>query len=98
MAAVLRTSERQQHSRLLLAFAIHTDSPYARSVNSVHSQTRTETFCRIIVGVTGYFVGGWTRVTRDILEKTENKIADCSNATVSDGFNNFNEQMQTTFI
>ena len=30
--------------------------------------------------------------------KTENKIADCSNATVSDGFYNFNRQMQTTVI
>jgi hypothetical protein len=53
------------------------------------------------MGVTGYFVGGWTRVTRDILEKQKkkNKIADCSNATVSDGFYyNFNQLMQTTVI
>jgi len=26
------------------------------------------------MGVTGYFVGGWTRVTRDILEKQKTNL------------------------
>lgn len=62
------------NNRLLFAVTKHTNSPYAHSVNSVRSQARLEIFCWVIIGVTGYFVGGWARVTWDILEKQKTKL------------------------
>jgi hypothetical protein len=86
------------HSLRLFAFAIHTSNRCARSVNYVRSQTHIRDILLNHHRCHWIFCGRMDACYTRRIGKIWNKIADCRNSTVSDGFYNFNQSTQTTVI